>query len=255
MPETAREFYEKYLGRVIDYDGACDVQCVDGARCWMDYFLGSSIPCGGGWAEGYWTKDQSWFLSKGCLLITDASALRDGDLVVWPINSKGSHKKSHVAMFYQGKEFGQNQGGNRGFCLKATDFSDMLGAYRAPTCVQEPCRPSPSGERVDQILHVGSHVIFPGRMEVTEINKEKNWALIPELGGWISAKPCDEVDATDGSCDQILHVGSIVTIKGVFEVTAVNKEINAVQLKAYSGTTSDWLFDFWIKAKPLTEVE
>lgn len=255
MSETAREFYEKYLGRVIDYDGACDVQCVDGARCWMDYFLGSSIPCGGGWAEGYWTKDQSWFLSKGCLLITDASALRDGDLVVWPINPKGSHKKSHVAMFYQGKEFGQNQGGNRGFCLKATDFSDMLGAYRAPTCVQEPCRPSPSGERVDQILHVGSHVIFPGRMEVTKVDTVKNWVYIPVIGGWIGAKPCDEVDATDGSCDQILHVGSIVTIKGVFEVTAVNKEINAVQLKAYSGTTSDWLFDFWIKAKPLTEVE
>lgn len=255
MSETAREFYEKYLGRVIDYDGACDVQCVDGARCWMDYFLGSSIPCGGGWAEGYWTKDQSWFLSKGCLLITDASALRDGDLVVWPINPKGSHKKSHVAMFYQGKEFGQNQGGNRGFCLKATNFNDMLGAYRAPSCVQESYKPASRGEKVDQILHVGSKVTFPSRMKVTAINKKRNWAYVPVLGGWISAKPCDEVDATDGSCDQILHVGSIVTIKGVFEVTAVNKEINAVQLKAYSGTTSDWLFDFWIKAKPLTEVE
>ena len=111
-----------------------------------------------------------------------------------------------------------------------------------------------SDEAVDQILHIGSHVTFPSRMKVTKINKAKNWAYVSDLGGFISAKPLDEVDASDGKKDQILHANSVVTIKGVFKVTAVNKTTNCVKLKAYSGTTGNWVFDFWIKAKPLTEV-
>ncbi len=131
--KTAKSFYEKYNGQAIDYDHGYGVQCVDGARLWMDYFLGSSIPCATGWAGGYWSGNQSWFKSKGCTLITNYRNLKNGDLVIW---SKGSssHPSSHVAMYYNGKEFGQNQGGNRGFCLKSTDFSDMAGAFRSSNC-------------------------------------------------------------------------------------------------------------------------
>lgn len=252
--KTAQSFVEKYNGQAIDYDGGYGVQCVDGARVWMDYFLGSSIPCGGGWANGYWLYDRQWFVSKGCLLIQNSADLRDGDLVIWDKNSK-SHPSSHVAMYYQGKEFGQNQGGNRGFRLLSTDFSDMLGAFRAPTCSQTSSIQNSGKEAVDQILHVGSHVIFPSSMKVTEVNASKGWVKIPDIGGWISASPCDEVDASDGACDQHLHVGSNVTIKGVFKVTAIDKLTNMVKLIAYSGTTGNWTFDFWIRAQPLTEVE
>lgn len=252
MGKTASSFVTKYNGRAIDYDRAYGVQCVDGARCWMDYFLGSSIPCGGNYANGYWKYNQSWFLSKGCKKITRVSDLRNGDLVIW--DKGGSHPMSHVAMYYNGCEFGQNQGGNRAFCLKATNFNDMLGAYRAPSCVQESYKPASRGEKVDQILHVGSKVTFPSRMKVTAINKKRNLAYVPVLGGWIGCKPLDEVDASDGKCDQILHKGSIVTIKGKFVVTSVNVRANTVHLKAYSGTTANWVFDFGIKAKPLTEV-
>lgn len=255
MAKTAKSFYEKYNGQAFDYDKAYGVQCVDGARLWMDYFLGSSIPCSGGWASGYWTGNRAWFKSKGCTEITSPSNLRNGDLVIWNRGS-ASHPSSHVAMYYNGQEFGQNQGGNRGFCLKSTNFNDMAGAFRSSNCVQESTSgTSSSGEAVDQILHVGSHVKFPSRMKVTKINKAKNWAYVPDLGGYISAKPLDEVDASDGKKDQILHAGSVVTIVGTFTVTAVNKSTNCVKLKAYSGTTGAWVFDFWIKAKPLTEVK
>ena len=252
---TAKSFYEKYNGQAIDYDKSYGVQCVDGARLWMDYFLGSSIPCSGDWASGYWTGNRAWFKSKGCSEITNPNNLRNGDLVIWNRGSI-SHPSSHVAMYYNGQEFGQNQSGNRVFCLKSTDFSDMAGAFRSSNCAQETSSTttSSSGEAVDQILHVGSHVKFPSKMKITKINKSKNWAYVPDIGGWISCKPLDEVDASDGKCDQIVHVGSVVTIQGIFTVTAVNKSTNCVKLKAHSGTTASWNFDFWIKAKPLTEV-
>ena len=254
MTKTAKSFYEKYNEKAIDYDSAYGVQCVDGARIWQDYFLGASIPCAGNYASGYWTGNRAWFKSKGCTEVTNYKNLKNGDLVIWPYGST-SHPSSHVAMYYEGKEFGQNQGDNRQFRLKSTDFSDMAGAFRSSNCdAGTSSSTSSSGEAVDQILHVGSHVKFPSRMKVSKINKAKNWAYVDVLGGYISAKPLDEVDASDGKKDQILHAGSVVTIAGTFIVTAVNKSTNCVKLKAYSGTTGNWVFDFWIKAKPLTEV-
>ena len=42
----------------------------------------------------------------------------------------GSHPHSHIAMYYNGKEFGENQGGNRQFRLINGHFGDALGAFR-----------------------------------------------------------------------------------------------------------------------------
>ena len=103
-------------------------------------------------------------------------------------------------------------------------------------------------EAVDQILHIGSHVTFSNSMKVTKVDSEKGLVYVPDIGGWISAKPLTEVNAADGSKDQHLHVGSCVTIQGVYTVTSVNRKTNCVQL------TGKWTFNFWIKAKCLTEV-
>lgn len=139
MSKTAKSFYEKYLGENIDYDKGYGTQCVDGARVWMDYFIGESIPCSYGWAYGYWTakKDKNWFLNHGCTLITNVNDLQDGDLMIW---GKGSScAKSHVSMYYQGKSFGENQHDDEygaGFSLKSLKL-DILGAYRSNNCVNE----------------------------------------------------------------------------------------------------------------------
>lgn len=132
MTKTAKSFYDLYNGAGYDLDGAFGKQCVDGARIWMLYFIGKSIPTGNGWASGYVLNDKQWFLDNGCTFISSPSQLQDGDLVVW--GKGGSHKDSHVAMYYQGKSFGMNQGGNRNFNLKSTNFSDMIGAYRSKNC-------------------------------------------------------------------------------------------------------------------------
>lgn len=126
MAKTPENFYQEFNGKAIDADHAYGVQCVDGFRVFCNWAIGKSWPTGTGWADGYWYNrkqhsDQFIEVSK--------NNLRDGDWVFWARGSK-SHPSSHVAMYYHGMEFGQNQGGNRGFCLKQTNFGDCLGGLR-----------------------------------------------------------------------------------------------------------------------------
>lgn len=132
--KSAEEFYKTYLGGGYDYDGAYGLQCVDGAKIWMDYFLGSSIPTSNGWADGYAYYNRAWFTDRGCKWISDTSKLKDGDLLIWGRGS--SAYRTHVAMYYHGKVFGMNQHddtyGNY-FSLVSWPL-DIIGAWRAPNC-------------------------------------------------------------------------------------------------------------------------
>ena len=128
MPNiTVHDFVAKYDGKAIDDDDAYGVQCVDGKRV-ADRELGiEPYITSNGWADGYWYgradhTDEYDF-------ITDPNAFQDGDEVIWAKGS-ASHPMSHVAIYYQGLQFGENQGGNGAFCYKTADFSDALGALR-----------------------------------------------------------------------------------------------------------------------------
>ena len=83
----------------------------------------------GGYADGYWYKRHSNGSAKYFDFITGSSNFRNGDWVMWARGS-GSHPESHIAMYYNGKEFGENQGGNRQFRLINGHFGDALGAFR-----------------------------------------------------------------------------------------------------------------------------
>ena len=124
---TPKEFYEKYNGKVIDDDGAYGAQCVDGFRIGCKALGITAYPTVNGWADGYWYSRASH--ANNFDFITNSNDFKDGDWVIWARGSV-SHPSSHIAMYFQGKEFGENQGGNRGFCLKSTNFSDALGALR-----------------------------------------------------------------------------------------------------------------------------
>lgn len=126
MAKTADEFVKQYNGKAIDYDKAYGVQCVDGFRVFCQWAFGTSWITGNGWADGFWYNRNS---HKDKFTFVDRNHLRNGDWVVWARGSK-SHPSSHIAMYYNGKEFGENQGGNRSFCLKDTNFSDCLGGLR-----------------------------------------------------------------------------------------------------------------------------
>lgn len=136
--KTPDSFVAEYTGKAIDDDGAYGVQCVDGFRIGCRYLSIPVMPTPNNWADGYWTclnsdgtpsettaQWQEAYFDK----IHHGQQFKDGDWVIWAKGSR-SHPSSHIAMYYGGQEFGENQGGDRSFCLKTTDFNDALGALR-----------------------------------------------------------------------------------------------------------------------------
>lgn len=129
MVMTPKQFVEKYNGRGIDWDGAYGIQCVDAFKLCCQ-LLGIPVKATpNNWADGYWLYRNQLGFDKYFDYVTGSQNFKNGDWVIWKQKS-ASHPSSHIAMYYNGKEFGQNQGGNRYFNLKATNFTDALGALR-----------------------------------------------------------------------------------------------------------------------------
>lgn len=128
MAKTYQDFYNQYVGKRIDQDGSYGVQCVDGFKVFCVWAGIGAYPAGGT-ADGYWYRRHSNGSAKYFDFITGSSNFRNGDWVMWAKGS-GSHPKSHIAMYYNGKEFGENQGSNREFRLINGHFGDALGAFR-----------------------------------------------------------------------------------------------------------------------------
>lgn len=129
---TAKEFYEKYNGKAVDVDGVYGAQCVDGAKLWFkeqgfkDYLLMGYTTTG--WAGGLWTNPTKQ-LEQACERIKGAKNFKNGDVVVW--GKTALTPATHVAIYYEGKAFGQNQGGKNGaFNLVKLDMNLAYGAWR-----------------------------------------------------------------------------------------------------------------------------
>ena len=125
---TPEQFYADTVGKVIDFDGAYGAQCVDGFRYWGKMNNVPIPPTPNNWADGFWYSRDALGFGKWFVYVTDGN-YRTGDWIFWARGSK-SHPSSHVAMWFYGQEYGENQGGSGGFSLKLTDFSDALGALR-----------------------------------------------------------------------------------------------------------------------------
>lgn len=180
MAKTPDDFYRAYNGKRIDDDGAYGVQCVDAFRVFCKWALNGKVwATGTGHADGYWyyrNRYSAYFIE------VKVSQLKDGDWVFWKVGSR-SHPSSHVAMYYHGMEFGQNQGGNRGFCLKATTFSDALGGLRWKgwQTAQKPQNPAVTAipAKADAVFRLyntknGDHLFTVSNKEANDLNK----------GGW-----------------------------------------------------------------------
>ena len=136
--KSPQAFVEIYTGKLIDNDHAYGVQCVDGFQTGNVYLGIPTMPTPNNWSDGYWTcldangnpspTTEAW-VNKYFDRVRNPEDFRNGDWVIWARGS-ASHPSSHIAMWYNGQEFGENQGGDRSFCLKSTDFSDALGALR-----------------------------------------------------------------------------------------------------------------------------
>lgn len=126
MGKTPTEFYQTYNGRAIDDDSYAGVQCVDAFRVFCKWIGSSAYPTPNGWADGYWYGRSA---HADVFDSVPVGQFKNGDWVIWAQGSK-SHESSHIAMYYNGYEFGQNQSTSRAFTLKSTNFSDALGALR-----------------------------------------------------------------------------------------------------------------------------
>ena len=161
--KTPEDFVQKYNGKSVDYDGAYGVQCVDGFKIGCAYLSIPVAPTPNNWADGYWTglnangtpnKTILQWQAKYFEKVKDPNQFRNGDWVVWGRNGVSpSHPSSHIAMWFNKQEFGENQGGNGGFCLKSTDFSDALGALRPKAWGGSPSVEIPYGASVIEMVN------------------------------------------------------------------------------------------------------
>ena len=199
MADLAQDFIDEYNGKYDDFDGVLKAQCVDGYKrfCW--YIGAPVLPTKTGWADGYWYHRMDY--SKHVKFITNTKKLKKGDWLFW---AKGSScPLSHVGMFVGYAEdgyayvFGQNQGGNGGYCIVKLKL-DILGAFRFNALEEEPkkeaewikdekgmrCQLGDGSWASDQWVTVGGktyHVDVNGYMEkrkwITETDGTKRFVL------------------------------------------------------------------------------
>lgn len=138
---TAQEFYKKHLGKAEDTDGGYGVQCVDLFKAFTkENYNISNYTTGNGWASGLWINRKSRpYYDK--FIEVSVKEMQNGDWVFWGNGSK-SCPDSHVAMYYEGKFFGQNQGGKKGATLMKLSTSGVLGVLRPKMYVVETVKKS-----------------------------------------------------------------------------------------------------------------
>ena len=128
--EFMKSFTNSYMGRAIDFDGAWDVQCVDGAKIGM-MLLGCKNPPATGMnaAYGYWYNYESIpYLRDNYTRIYNLNDVQVGDMLIFSTPAG----TGHVSWCAEGgMSFGQNQNGaNDGFTLKPISNWTFLGALR-----------------------------------------------------------------------------------------------------------------------------
>lgn len=133
---TAEEFYRKHVGKAVDIDGGYGYQCVDLFKAFTKENYGiSNYTCGNGWASGLWInrKTRPYYDKFIEVSIND---MQDGDWIFWDNGSK-SCPNSHVAMYYKGKYFGQNQNGKHEASLSKYSLNGVLGVLRPKMYVRK----------------------------------------------------------------------------------------------------------------------
>lgn len=185
---TAKEFYNKHVNKKIDMDKSPkgDVyQCVDLFKAFTkENYNTPDYTTGNGWASGLWIyrKEKPYYKY---FIDANTKNLQNGDWCIW--GKCKACPDSHVAMYYNGKFFGQNQMGKKEATLCNISKDGIIGVLRPKMYVK--------GEKVDQILHKGSKVQVTGTYIVKDINVKNNTAKINIAGKdyWISSVPLKEV--------------------------------------------------------------
>ena len=127
--KTAKQFYEDHIGKEYDIDNSYGPQCVDAFKLFtLEEYGFCNYNCGNGWASGLWIyrKEKPYY---PYFIEVDKNNMQTGDWVFWNNGSKDC-PDSHVAMYYEGKFFSQNQNGHRYFTLADISLDGVLGVLR-----------------------------------------------------------------------------------------------------------------------------
>ena len=109
--------------------------------------------------------------------------------------------------------------------------------------IPKPSTPT-SGEKIDQILHVGSYVTS-GALNIGDVKRINGdeCVNIPSLGGYFPTRFISEYDASDGKKDNYLANQNARVYVDRCRVDAVNVKSNLVQIHG-----------IWVNPTPLIEV-
>ena len=128
---TPQEFYDSTYGNKYDIDNAYGYQCWDGmAKFCKDTSIPlSTIYCSKtGYVQDIWELRNSTGILNYFDEVTPSN-FKNGDWIIWS-RSYNMTPKSHVAMYWNGKAYGQSQNGIKKFNLATLDFSKALGGFR-----------------------------------------------------------------------------------------------------------------------------
>lgn len=120
---TPSEWYANTIGKKYDVDGAYGAQCWDYFAYFCNYNkLNVNTYCSTtGYAGDLWNLKFTKGYGRYFEFIYDPSKLRNGDWCFW---------RKHVAMYYNGREIGQNQNGHMYVTSKEFNYNGFLGAMR-----------------------------------------------------------------------------------------------------------------------------
>lgn len=156
---TPTAFYNAVNGR--GFNEGYGMQCVAGFKQFMYSLSGKYVATNTGGASGY-ASQQSQIEPLGFKWHGGKSGLQDGD---WGIFGGGQY--GHVAMFYQGKWFGQNQGAananvGNAFNLMALGTENLIGYYRPNIYIKQTPTNPVAPVQPTKPVNVGSHVVQEG---------------------------------------------------------------------------------------------
>ncbi len=165
---TPTAFYNAVNGK--GFNEGYGMQCVAGFKEFMFALSGKYVATKTGGASGY-AQQQSQIEPLGFTWHSGTSGLQDGDWAIF-----GGGKYGHVAMYYQGKWFGQNQGASNssvGNAFNLLSISDryVIGYYRpniykkttvTPTTPTTPSTDSSTGSSSGSSSGATSYVVVKG---------------------------------------------------------------------------------------------
>lgn len=176
---TPTAFYNNVNGK--GFNEGYGLQCVAGFKQFMFSLSGKYIAAAGGGAKGY-ASQQAAIEPLGFKWYTGSSGLQNGDWGIWTNGTYG-----HVAMYYNGKWFGQNQGAanpnvGNAFNLLSISTNGLAGYYR-PNIYQN-ATPTPDPTPVPTPTPGGNTGVTPGTSSSYTVRQGDTLGGIALKNGW-----------------------------------------------------------------------